>query len=76
MNPLYAKKMVADAVVDTRETPYGRIDITAHKGDIVLYADQAAKSFVCIFPGYYSNRPTRRNRWVTINCVRRPLRWL
>ena len=40
-----------------------------------LYADADCTRPVARFPWHYSNKPTRRNRYVTVNCARYALAW-
>lgn len=54
-------------------------DGTKGKYDVVLYRDAGRKP-ATIPCGRYtwdmSNKPTRRNRWVTFNCYRYEIKWL
>lgn len=44
--------------------------------DVQVYIDQEAKQPHARWPWYYSSKPTRRNKYVTINCHRYRLEWL
>ena len=43
--------------------------------DAVIYRDQACRQFFCRIPWHYSTRPTRRNKYITLNCFRWRLIW-
>ncbi len=44
--------------------------------DVQLYYDDKATRPAARYPWYYSNKPTRRNRYVMHNCARYRLVWL
>lgn len=44
--------------------------------DVQVYRDRKAKTPFARFMWYMSNKPTRRNKYVTINCCRWRLKWL
>ena len=45
--------------------------------DVVVYHDQQCRSFFATFPWhYFKSKPTKRNRYVTLNCFRYRLVWL
>lgn len=46
-----------------------------HKADVVLYADKDCTQAKVRWPWYFSNCPTRRNKYVTFNCWRWKLEW-
>jgi hypothetical protein len=50
----------------------------AGQRDVVIYRNPNATGLpVARFPWHYSNtKPTRRNRYVTLGCVRYALTWL
>lgn len=50
-----------------RKNPDGTVDI---------YRDQAATKHFCTFAAHLSNKPTRRNQYITLNCYRWALVWL
>jgi len=43
--------------------------------DVVAYQEPGGR-VMGRWPWHYSNKPTRRNRRVTLNCVTRPIVWL
>ena len=51
---------------------------TKEKGwhDVCIYGDANCTQFMGRFPHYYSNKPTRRNKYVTLNCCRYNLIWI
>lgn len=46
------------------------------RGNVLVYKDPNRRVNVCAFEHWRSDRPTRRNRWLTINCYRYRLVWL
>ena len=44
--------------------------------DVVVYRDQQCTSVYCRIPGEYTSKPTRRNRWIVLNCFRYRLVWV
>lgn len=46
----------------------------ADKGDVAFYEDEAMTKFVGVWRACYKP-PTRRNKYVTLNCTRRRLVW-
>ena len=45
--------------------------------DVVIYHDKGCRRFYCRFPWHYDqSKPTRRNKYVTVNCYRYALVWL
>lgn len=53
--------------------------VYAHKfpdGQVVCYADNLAMQRVAVFPSHYSNKPTKRNKYVVINCFKYLLEWI
>lgn len=45
-------------------------------GDVRLYRDRCGDDWYATVPAYYSNKPTRRNKWYTVNCVKYRLEWI
>ena len=44
--------------------------------DAVIYRDRQCRQFFCRIPWHYSTRPTRRNKYITLNCYRWRLIWV
>ena len=44
--------------------------------DVVAYADRKATVIKAVWPYYYSNKPTRRNKTAMLNCYRWNVVWL
>jgi hypothetical protein len=45
--------------------------------DVAIYHDRACHRFYATFPFFYfKSKPTRRNRYVTLNCFRYRLVWI
>lgn len=44
--------------------------------DVQIYRDRARRRKFARFPWHYSNKPTHRNRYITLNCYRWKLHWL
>lgn len=44
--------------------------------DVCVYADRAGKTLKGRFAWYLSSKPTRRNKYVMLNCYRWRLEWL
>jgi hypothetical protein len=44
--------------------------------DVQLYSDAACTQRAARYPWHYSNKPTRRNRYVIHNCFRYNLVWV
>lgn len=44
--------------------------------DVVAYRDADGAERAARWPWWQSNRPDRRNRWVTFNCYRWRVEWL
>jgi hypothetical protein len=67
---VYAKKeRSTDPVLNELEPKHKR-------QDVVIYKDRECKEIYCRFRWDKSNKPTKRNRWVTINCYTYRLEWL
>lgn len=45
-------------------------------GTVLIYKDRAMRVNVCAFERWRTDRPTRRNRWISYNCYRYRLVWL
>lgn len=45
-------------------------------GDVAIYGDASKQTHRCTFARWRSDRPTRRNRWLMLNCYRWRLVWL
>ena len=43
--------------------------------DAVIYHDKKCRRFFCRIPWHYSTRPTRRHKYITLNCFRWRLVW-
>lgn len=67
---LYARKEPSTDEILKRYAP------NAKKFDVVIYSDAQAQRTKCVFSLYLSNKPTRRNKYVTINCFRYKLEWI
>lgn len=48
----------------------------AKKFDVAIYSDKQAQNKKCVFRWDLSNKPTRRNKYVVINCFRYKLEWI
>jgi hypothetical protein len=46
------------------------------KFDVVAYRDQEKTEVACRWPWYYSNKPTKRNKTVMMNCYRWNIEWI
>jgi len=45
--------------------------------DVVFYRDKECTQFYCRIPaGYTQSKPTRRNKYIVLNCVRYNLVWV
>ena len=66
---LYARK---EPTADSVSRAHGLGD----KQDVVLYADKECTRQKARWPWHLSNCPTRRNKFVTLNCWRWKLEWL
>ncbi len=77
MNVYARKEPTTDsATLDMIKAAGGVLGAVSKKQDVQVYKDKAAKHPLARFPWYYSNKPTRRNRYVTVNCVVYNLVWL
>ena len=50
--------------------------IKEQDGGATIYRDKAATNIACHFPPWRSDCPTRRNRWLMLNCYKWRLVWL
>ena len=48
----------------------------ANEKDVQVYHDKECTRPYARFPWYYSNIPTRRNKYVTLDCFRYKLEWV
>lgn len=60
---------------NTNELPHANPDGIVCK-DVQVYRDRAAKKPFARFAWYSSTKPTRRNKYVTLNCYKWELVWL
>lgn len=44
--------------------------------DVAIYSDKLAQHKKCVIRWDLSSKPTRRNKWLTINCFRYRLEWI
>lgn len=45
--------------------------------DVVIYHDAACTAFYCRIPWHYTkSKPTKRNKYITLNCYRYKLQWV
>jgi hypothetical protein len=74
--PVYARREITTdrATQDLYRTP-GR-PVASRLCDVQIYRDPDARQPFARFPWYSSNCPTRRHRYVTLNCYRWQLVWL
>lgn len=47
-----------------------------HDGEVVAYADNLAMRRLAKWPSDYSNKPTKRNKYVMINCWKYAIEWI
>lgn len=45
-------------------------------GDIIIYKDELGKNVFCKIPNYHSNKPTKRNKRIVLNCWTWQLHWI
>lgn len=45
-------------------------------GDVHIYRDKDRQNHFCTFTRDRASKPTRRNRWINLNCYRWRLEWL
>lgn len=67
---LYARKEPSTDEILKQHAP------NAKKFDVVIYRDNQAQDKSCVFRWDLSNKPTRRNKYVTVNCFRYKLQWI
>ncbi len=44
-------------------------------GDVQIYHDKECTQKFALFQSHFSSKPTRRNKYVTLNCYRYNLEW-
>lgn len=44
-------------------------------GDVVIFKDEDCTVQYAVFPAHYATKPTRRNKWITLNCACYRLVW-
>jgi hypothetical protein len=47
-----------------------------HHQDVVIYKDRRATVVFARFPWYYSNKPKKNQRFITINCSKWAVKWI
>lgn len=47
----------------------------AHK-DVVGYMDKECKAAIARFPWHHTGKPTRRNKYIMLNCYRYRVEWI
>jgi len=67
---LYARKEPSTDEILLKYAPH------AKKFDVSIYSNNQGRGKICTFRWDLSNKPTRRNRYVTINCYKYKLEWL
>lgn len=45
-------------------------------GDVSIYRDKERTNGFCTIQKWRASCPTRRNKWITLNCYRWRLEWL
>lgn len=45
-------------------------------GDVEIYRDPEMTRPFCTFDRWRSSKPTKRNKWITLNCYRWKLIWI
>lgn len=63
---IYAKKELTKELVHDKIKRY----------DVVLYKDQSCKNHYCTFQWWNSNKPTKRNKKITVNYANYELVWV
>lgn len=69
MITLYARK---EATQDSIAILHGQ----AYRQDVVLYADKEGQEFKARWVWHLSSIPTKRNKYVTLNCNKYKLEWI
>lgn len=67
---LYAKREPTSDDILKKYAP------NAKKFDVVIYSDKEGQNKKCVFRWDLSSKPTRRNKYVMINCFRYKLEWI
>jgi hypothetical protein len=55
------------------------ITVYAHKfhdEEIRIYSDKLGMKRMAIFPNHLSNKPSKRNKYIMLNCYRYKLEWI
>lgn len=52
------------------------VDPSEQRMDVQIYKDKEATRKFARFPWYYSSKPTKRNKYVTLNCYKWRLQWI
>ena len=74
MNTLHLRKLATDQTL-LCELPSGDVvRVNAHKNDVVA-TRKPGGPVIAIWCWYQHNKPTRRNRYVMLNCARHPIQW-
>jgi hypothetical protein len=45
-------------------------------GGVNIFRDKEKTSFFCSWGSWKKNKPTRRNKWLTLDCYKWRLEWL
>lgn len=72
MNPIYLRKERTTEPYTLRQPA----PLAPSQRDVVAYLDPEATERAGRWPWLYSSKPTRRNNYITLNCVTRPVVWL
>jgi len=74
---VYARREVTtDSATKQMYAAQGRPNAFHQHQDVQIYRDRRAKKRFARFGWFMSNCPTRRNKYVTLNCYRWRLEWL
>jgi hypothetical protein len=44
--------------------------------DVIIYRDAQLNQIMCKFDWYSTNKPTMRNKYITLNCNRWQIEWV
>lgn len=47
-----------------------------HDGEVVAYADQLGMRRIALWNKDYTNRPTKRNKYIMLNCNKYKIEWI
>lgn len=72
MTPIYLRKERTTEPHTLRQPA----PLAPSQRDVVAYLDPEATKRAGRWPWFYSSKPTRRNKRITLNCVTRPVVWL